>query len=404
MSASKDNSIKKVYINPNFTATSIVNKNMLLNKNFMYVNRQFSNLRENETKNKIFVNPNFMRSAPRLECNPISFENSDVKNIYECNIDENISLKKTADRPATVPDNRVVTSRYSLIRNKDKSIKENLNSKTNTFKLNKYKSVPFTDIRRRTMDIQNSYVVSRLPKLSNIHLNKIGSDNLNLSKTKYNEINKNIGSVSKKLCNRRKIFIESSKLRKNNIPCPLFKKFGKCIRQIKGNCKFLHDKKHVAICRKFLKGICHEDTCLLSHDITSEKMPTCYFYLKGMCTKENCPYLHVKLNKNSKLCSDFLKGYCERGTKCEYRHVNITNETKKRLMRTKQITLLKVKNQHTEKPNKNESVEESQNERNMDCRYYRDIKPNFEDTKADCGVIKPIRCKLGNLPSFIQFE
>lgn len=64
---------------------------------------------------------------------------------------------------------------------------------------------------------------------------------------------------------------------------------------------------------RFLQGACVNKTCLLSHNVSSEKMPTCKFFLEGMCSKEDCPYLHVKVNPKAEVCLDFLKGYCKKG-------------------------------------------------------------------------------------------
>lgn len=62
---------------------------------------------------------------------------------------------------------------------------------------------------------------------------------------------------------------------------------------------------------RFLKGICHKASCLLSHNTTLSKMPTCKFYLQGLCSKNDCPYLHKKVNDKTDICVDFLRGYCE---------------------------------------------------------------------------------------------
>lgn len=61
---------------------------------------------------------------------------------------------------------------------------------------------------------------------------------------------------------------------------------------------------------RFLKGMCEKNPCLLSHDTTLSKMPTCKFYLQGMCSKTDCPYLHKKVNDKTEICVDFLRGFC----------------------------------------------------------------------------------------------
>ncbi|KAI5645390.1 hypothetical protein NE865_02477 [Phthorimaea operculella] len=221
-----------------------------------------------------------------------------------------------------------------------------------------------------------------------------------------------------------KMRVDITKFKKNNIPCPLFRKYGTCLRNSRGKCEFLHDKKHVSICRKFLKGVCHDKNCLLSHEVTAEKMPTCSFYLNGMCTREDCPYLHVKLNEKTKICLDFLKGYCEKGNECLNRHINLcpdqaikgsclrkkcpyphrNNKKTVNKVNTKKINVksrINIKVEKKENIDGGTSVQSSDKvEDDKDCRYYKEV---VEDTAPmEVEVIKPTRCKLGALPSFIQ--
>lgn len=192
----------------------------------------------------------------------------------------------------------------------------------------------------------------------------------------------------------------------NNIPCRLFTKYGKCLRQERGHCKYLHDKKHVALCHKFLKGICHDKNCSLSHELSDKKMPTCYFYLKGMCTKESCPYLHVKLNEKTKICQEFAKGYCESGDKCPFRHVTIKNLKKIKKVPSTSPRSSQNKGTKTKEFKKGPELtdvsvansEECIAKDAADCRYYKEL----EHSDDSFETIKPTRCKLGTLPSFIQ--
>ncbi|XP_071449401.1 uncharacterized protein ZC3H3 isoform X2 [Hetaerina americana] len=105
------------------------------------------------------------------------------------------------------------------------------------------------------------------------------------------------------------------KLKKNNQPCIFFQKFGRCFRMEKGTCPCVHDRKHVAVCKRFLQGKCFAEKCLLSHDVGPEKMPTCKYFLEGCCNRQNCPYLHVKVNSKAEICTSFLQGYCANGKK-----------------------------------------------------------------------------------------
>ena len=61
---------------------------------------------------------------------------------------------------------------------------------------------------------------------------------------------------------------------------------------------------------RFLKGECTKEPCLLSHNVSLEKMPTCKYFLQGCCVRNDCPYLHKKLSDQEEICLDFLKGFC----------------------------------------------------------------------------------------------
>ena len=103
--------------------------------------------------------------------------------------------------------------------------------------------------------------------------------------------------------------------------CMFYNKFGKCNKKDKGVCPYMHDPDKVAVCRKFLHGNCYKETCLLSHKVAPEKMPSCKFFLEGLCTKgESCPYRHIKVNENAELCQHYQKGYCPNGSECKKKH------------------------------------------------------------------------------------
>jgi hypothetical protein len=46
-----------------------------------------------------------------------------------------------------------------------------------------------------------------------------------------------------------------------------YNKFGKCNKKEKGMCPYIHDPSKVAVCRKFLQSNCHNEHCLLSHQV-----------------------------------------------------------------------------------------------------------------------------------------
>ena len=49
--------------------------------------------------------------------------------------------------------------------------------------------------------------------------------------------------------------------------CMFFNKFGKCNKRDNGMCPYIHDPSKVAVCRKFLQANCHNEKCLLSHQV-----------------------------------------------------------------------------------------------------------------------------------------
>jgi hypothetical protein len=98
---------------------------------------------------------------------------------------------------------------------------------------------------------------------------------------------------------------------------------GSCNRGL--TCPYQHDPAKIAICWKFLQGICSKtaDTCELSHDPIPERTPLCvHFNDRGRCTRENCPFPHVRLGPRKGICRDFaMLGYCALGLDCEQAHV-----------------------------------------------------------------------------------
>ncbi|CAM9156970.1 unnamed protein product [Pylaiella littoralis] len=114
---------------------------------------------------------------------------------------------------------------------------------------------------------------------------------------------------------------KKKKVHKTSEPCLFFCRFGKCSKSDE-ECRYVHDKTKVAVCRAFLrKGGCDKgDKCLLTHAVQAEKMPVCIYFEKGMCFTPNCPYLHVKVSRNAAVCPSFLKGYCPDGTACRLKH------------------------------------------------------------------------------------
>ncbi|KAJ7965496.1 Zinc finger, CCCH-type [Quillaja saponaria] len=101
--------------------------------------------------------------------------------------------------------------------------------------------------------------------------------------------------------------------------CQFFTRFGKCNKD-DGKCLYLHDPSKIAVCTKFLNGLCFNPSCKLTHKVIPERMPDCSFFLQGLCTNRNCPYRHVNVNPKASTCEGFLRGYCADGNECRKKH------------------------------------------------------------------------------------
>ncbi|KAL0795156.1 hypothetical protein Bca101_066533 [Brassica carinata] len=101
--------------------------------------------------------------------------------------------------------------------------------------------------------------------------------------------------------------------------CQFFTRFGKCNKD-DGKCPYVHDPSKVAVCTKFLNGLCANENCKLTHKVIPERMPDCSYFLQGLCNNEACPYRHVHVNPSAAICDGFLKGYCSDGDECRKKH------------------------------------------------------------------------------------
>ncbi|XP_052754918.1 uncharacterized protein LOC128199957 [Galleria mellonella] len=442
-------SVMKVFINPNFNRNIKTRNETLPTNNIMHINPKFSQYgtgKNWQSNMRIYINPNFIKTNQTTD-----LESKSKLILNKLNYDKNIKLQKQAvdnssfdNKHNSILQPTMIKSRYCLVRqvsklqgiqkldetktkvkiSKYKSIRLNVRNTTNSLERNNtaHVKLPYASILNTTKQVNKKYdnMINLQTKLNsrfklvkqNIELCK---SDLNLRSTKMNKAHRDLKNMIK-LNSQAKLKNIKGKLKKNNIPCPLFKKYGKCLRMELGNCEYMHDKKHVSICRKFLKGICHDQECLLSHELTLKKMPTCYFYLQGMCTKEGCPYLHVKLNEKTKVCADFIKGYCEKGDKCLNRHVNPNYVNKPKCLKIENKYKNKANKQKVSKcsdntnkgPNQLEPISSTsllknhkENSDEVECRYYKDAKHSDNECEK-YEIIKPSRCKLGTLPSFIK--
>lgn len=355
--------------------------------------------------------------------------NKDLSNIKAENKLENLKEKISSSLNATSNKSMSVgtcnTNVSHSIQNHEYIRSENKPSeKITKIKISKYKTVPINYLKKNLSVIKAKQLKSKPTVLQTKNTAKFNKLEFSLNNNRYKLIRSNskplihlnspkafIQTLNKNDSSKTKLLRANFKV--NNIPCRLFTKYGKCLRKDYGKCEFLHDKKHVSLCRKFLKGICHDSNCTLSHELTANKMPTCFFYLKGVCTKENCPYLHVKLSEKIKMCPNFLRGYCEKGDTCKLRHVKV-NQSKLLTINSSnkiQNKIIKLKKGRPKSSIQSKRVTvcsdstninaQNDDQSNVECRYYKESSFSSSN-EISCDNIKPTRCKIGTLPSFIQ--
>nr|CAD1831754.1 unnamed protein product [Ananas comosus var. bracteatus] len=109
------------------------------------------------------------------------------------------------------------------------------------------------------------------------------------------------------------------RLAKKQQYCQFFTRFGHCSK-VGEKCPYIHDPAKVAICTRFLRGMCSNTNCKLTHQVLPERMPDCSYFLQGLCTNTSCPYRHVKVHSNASICDGFLRGYCADGDECRKKH------------------------------------------------------------------------------------
>lgn len=95
------------------------------------------------------------------------------------------------------------------------------------------------------------------------------------------------------------------RLAKKKKYCQFFTRFGKCNKD-DGKCPYVHDPSKVAVCTKFLNGLCANENCKLTHKVVL--LSHCY----RICLTEtsNCLYLFLTqvIPERMPDCSYFLQG------------------------------------------------------------------------------------------------
>ena len=102
--------------------------------------------------------------------------------------------------------------------------------------------------------------------------------------------------------------------------CMHFCRTGRCKHG--SECKYVHDRDKVALCRAFLRHECPLDAneCDLSHELDPDRMPECGLFLRNLCVNPGCRYLHIKKAQDAADCDDFRRSWCHLGMNCPKRH------------------------------------------------------------------------------------
>lgn len=480
----------KVLVNPNFNKTVFVNPNfrpttVIVNPNFrsvtspvpgkIHINPNVTINLPKETGN-IHVNPKVLQNITKPEPikQPLTFS-SKTKLVRKPLKEKHIEISKRVRRTSIHSKFKIIksglnksgeknkllfTSKYKLKRTSaiksDKSKTRfkldnrrlsGSSSKSKFVFVNRYidisdiaKKVPLR--KKNIVNISgNLYITTpnRLRKTSSTHKNKksgINKQEKLLKKNKYKIVRLSHGKscpekrkIGNKVVTRfsgSKKQVSREKLRKCNIPCPYYRKLGRCKGHELGKCPRKHDPDQIALCTKFLQGACIDSKCLLSHNVSPEKMPTCKYYLEGSCSKDNCPYLHIRINPKADICRDFLEGFCKKAANCDKRHQFLCPDYEKkgacqkqrcsyphgRLVRkysvfdkdkfAKKSSTSNKENKAEKEPLIIENKAEENNGKEL-TRYYSEM--NIENSvSSEQKVDFKFRQKLGDLPTFISFE
>ncbi|KAJ8762904.1 hypothetical protein K2173_023033 [Erythroxylum novogranatense] len=171
---------------------------------------------------------------------------------------------------------------------------------------------PLTAAGQKEKDGKRTYVPSRLVIGKNEYV-RIGNGNQLIRNPK-----KRIRILASEKV-RWSLHTARSRLARKRKYCQFFTRFGKCNKD-DGKCPYIHDSSKIAVCTKFLNGLCSNNDCKLTHKVIPERMPDCSYFLQGLCTNRSCPYRHVHVNPNASTCEGFLRGYCADGNECRKKH------------------------------------------------------------------------------------
>lgn len=91
--------------------------------------------------------------------------------------------------------------------------------------------------------------------------------------------------------------------------CQFFTRFGKCNKE-DGKCLYIHDPSKVAVCTKFLNGLCSNPNCKLTHKVykVSINLIKCACFYKSCHLICYCIFLMQVIPERMPDCSYFLQG------------------------------------------------------------------------------------------------
>ncbi|KAF6147712.1 hypothetical protein GIB67_003043 [Kingdonia uniflora] len=161
--------------------------------------------------------------------------------------------------------------------------------------------------------------------------------------------------------------------------CQFFTRFGKCNKD-GGKCQYIHDPAKIAVCTKFLKGLCSNNNCKLTHKVIPERMQDCSYFLQGLCTNKSCPYRHVNVNPKASVCKGFLRGYCADGDECTKKHNYVCPQFEATGVCSQGIT---CKLHHPKNRNKSKKLKRFKNSKNTKGRYFGSPLVGIGEAVAD---------------------
>ncbi|CAJ1971938.1 unnamed protein product [Sphenostylis stenocarpa] len=168
--------------------------------------------------------------------------------------------------------------------------------------------------------------------------------------------------------------------------CQFYTRFGKC-KKDGGKCPYIHDPSKIAVCTKFLNGLCSTPNCKLTHQVIPERMPDCSYFLQGLCSNSNCPYRHVNVNPKASICEGFLRGYCADGNECRKKHSYVCPTFEATGTCTEGA---KCKLHHPKKQSKGKKRKRSGDQKNTRGRYFGS---NSADVSESGMMVAPKRHK-----------